>query len=989
MQTGFAYPKGSEWQKWDLHVHTPASVLNNQFTGANEEEKWANYIGALEALADIATIGVTDYCSCEGYNRLLETWSDSRLPNGALLLPCVELRILPATREGRAIHLHLIFSDQVVGQLQGRFFSRLAVKYGTPQRSFACTREGLVDLGRAYRSNQGLPEPSAYAEGVQQFKVGLDDLKRIFDEDKDLRVHALVAVAEGSDDGCSGLSHDSGLAATRETLYQFADLVLDSNQRTRDYFVGQGVDPPEAVVTKCGKLMPCVHGSDAHSIDTLCKPAGDRFCWIKADPTFEGLRQVLFEPEDRVHIGATNPRKFDRSRVIASVTIDGSGGWFEDGRELLLNEGLVGVIGGKGTGKTALLDLVALATGSYDNQPESFLSSAGSLLKGCTIKVKWDEGETQDATAGEPSTSSAMTRYLSQGFVKEKCDPRNSGELQRQIEDVIFQNLPDEDSAGFRDFEALKAARLSVIHDAKARLKTQLRSASDSVAAATRLERSLPQLDRDTEGTEKAIAKLVEERGALVKSVSDDEATATLLSEMNELSETKAELVRKVSGLQSSITMADQVLADIQNFAKESDRFIERLREMLRHLDVDQTAVNSLAISLQPANLETVIRDRRAAIGTALEEERVHVQQLDGKMTEANGKLGADTAVRVKLEDIDKRLTVLKNQLHNQNEQKKRAENAKSSLDTLREERRRLFCGYFDLLRQEKIELQHIYAPIESKLRGDAGETKLFSFSVQFVVDHEGMAGNGNALVDHTISGPLYRSPEGRLSDFLKEKRPTLILDGDGLSEGDRMAVLGFIDAVEGFFTNEETVVRLSVASQMRSKNEADFYSWLYSTDYYDVRYSVKFMRNELENLSPGLKGAALLILYLELDQRDRRPILIDQPEENLDNRTVYETLRSYFRTAKSRRQVIVVTHNPNLVVNTDAEQTVVANYCKDAREQPARICYVSGALENRFTDPGAPAPLLRQGIREHVCHILEGGEEAFRKRERKYGFSH
>ncbi len=131
----------------------------------------------------------------------------------------------------------------------------------------------------------------------------------------------------------------------------------------------------------------------------------------------------------------------------------------------------------------------------------------------------------------------------------------------------------------------------------------------------------------------------------------------------------------------------------------------------------------------------------------------------------------------------------------------------------------------------------------------------------------------------------------------------------------------------------------------------------------------------------------ALLILFLELDEEDRRPILIDQPEENLDNRSVFNTLVKYFRNAKERRQVIIVTHNPNLVVNTDSEQIMVANFDRSVEKQNSRIGYVCGSLENTFKDDAASIMIERQGIREHVCEILEGGREAFEKRERKYGF--
>lgn len=113
-----------------------------------------------------------------------------------------------------------------------------------------------------------------------------------------------------------------------------------------------------------------------------------------------------------------------------------------------------------------------------------------------------------------------------------------------------------------------------------------------------------------------------------------------------------------------------------------------------------------------------------------------------------------------------------------------------------------------------------------------------------------------------------------------------------------------------------------------------------------------------------GQKGTVLLkILLAEGDH----PLIIDQPEENLDNKFVYEALVDAFREAKKKRQIIVATHNANLVVNTDAEQVIVAEFDSN------KISYRWGSIEN-------------PGIREDITRLLEGGKEAFIRREMKYG---
>jgi predicted ATPase len=124
----------------------------------------------------------------------------------------------------------------------------------------------------------------------------------------------------------------------------------------------------------------------------------------------------------------------------------------------------------------------------------------------------------------------------------------------------------------------------------------------------------------------------------------------------------------------------------------------------------------------------------------------------------------------------------------------------------------------------------------------------------------------------------------------------------------------------------------------------------------------------ELEQLSPGERGTLLLIFYLLVD-KDDTPLVIDQPEENLDNQTVYELLVPCIKEAKQRRQIIIVTHNPNLAVVCDAEQVIRATLDKKANYQ---MRYESGAIEN---------PLINKAI----VDVLEGTMPAFHNRDSKY----
>jgi energy-coupling factor transporter ATP-binding protein EcfA2 len=155
-----------------------------------------------------------------------------------------------------------------------------------------------------------------------------------------------------------------------------------------------------------------------------------------------------------------------------------------------------------------------------------------------------------------------------------------------------------------------------------------------------------------------------------------------------------------------------------------------------------------------------------------------------------------------------------------------------------------------------------------------------------------------------------------------------------------------------------------------------DVLEWLYEVDHVRLNYGLKFNGVELEKLSPGTKGIVLLILYLGMDTADTRPLVVDQPDENLDNESIYQLLTTYFKNAKARRQVILITHNPNLVVNADSEQLVIATCTRRETGLPY-ISYQMGALENDVPKDAS--------VRDRACRILEGGKEAFMRRESRY----
>ena len=160
--------------------------------------------------------------------------------------------------------------------------------------------------------------------------------------------------------------------------------------------------------------------------------------------------------------------------------------------------------------------------------------------------------------------------------------------------------------------------------------------------------------------------------------------------------------------------------------------------------------------------------------------------------------------------------------------------------------------------------------------------------------------------------------------------------------------------------------------------------------DWYNIKYNVKMGEDNIDVMSPGKKALVLLKLLIDMAE-SKCPILIDQPEDDLDNRSVFDDLIPFIKKKKKDRQIIVVTHNANVVLGADADEIIVANQNgNNCPNKEYRFEYRTGAIEEDkpiIKDDGAieDGILNKQGIQQHICDILEGGERAFELRKHKY----
>lgn len=1015
------FPRGSEWRKWDLHVHSPASV-HNDFPGTNPAEKWNNYFTKLRSLTDISVLGITDYFSVEGFKKVRD---EGNLTNLDLLLPNVELRILPVTDAETPINMHIIFSPDIVDDLDTKFFSSLDFSY--QGENFKCLRPDLIKLGKKYRNDNSLVDDIAYKNGIEQFKTTVDKIQSIFSKDRKLRDKSIVIVSNSSRDGTSGIAHSS-LAATRQEIYRFAKCIFSSNPNDKEYFLGKGTDSVEEVKRKYGELKACVHGSDAHKIEEICFPCSKRslpnhncltnveqcdlrYCWIKADPTFEGLKQIIFEQEDRVHIGKELPYKIGQNKTIKSISLGNSNAWFKD-EELVLNSDMISVIGGKGSGKTALLDLIAFA-GNKDwaeisESDNNFLGKARKELSNLTVSLSWYNEEPDSCNFNEPSLFNKKNElsdrtkkivYLSQGYITKLCSKDSTLRLQEQIERVIFQKIEDVEKGIYSDFASYKESKLSLIKMKQYEIQEQIDTINSRIDYCFKLilekittKENLTKQEKELENIKNEVKKISDDLNAV------DKRKAFL--QYQKFNQDRVSIEKEIALGKESIRRLDELNERIRIIDKESRTTETQFNQELATIGIKE----KLSISLSPKNLSDILaKNKEAKLKTATQKTS-ELKTLNAEITKLAEELKLEKTRHDKLIELGRYEKKCTEELEALRKKSATIIDAEKELVKKKQEQEIIFLNFFVTLHEEKAMLEAIYKPLEDALKISSEENeRYFRFSIALGFDYQNMAELGDQFIDHRKEGNYWNKDKNALLKDLEDlKEQISSLDFSlplvnvknknvELDEKNQEQIKGFLAAARKLFVDnnvkdivEEALIKSQIGSNYTIK---DFYDWLFSTNYYNLSYSIRFNENKLEDLSPGLKGVALLILYLELDKEDNRPILIDQPEENLDNRFIYSTLIKYFRRAKNNRQVIIATHNANLVVNTDSEQVIVANFDKDKRSQAENITYILGALENSYENPAEKDFLRKKGIRQHVCEILEGGKEAFQRREKKYDF--
>jgi len=543
-----ANARGSLWNRWDPHIHTPGTILGDQFKGS---DPWNDFLTRIEQSAPpIRALGVTDYYSIGAYEELLRFRSKGRLKGIPLVFPNVEMRFGIETARGAGVNVHVLFSPQDsdhCGSIK-RFLSELTFQF--QGETYHCSAADLVRLGKAF--NKSIKdERKALQEGTAQFKVNFDQLRDVWKRSTWIQNNALVAVAGGSTDGTAGLKEDASFAALRREIEAFSDIIFSSHAQQREFWLGRGAVGIDELTSKWRGPKPCLHGSDAHAPDRVGKPDLNRFCWIKGEPIFESLRQACIEPDGRAVVDTEPPTGAVPSQSIAQLQVSKAS--FLKTPVIPLNPGLVAIIGARGSGKTALTDFIAAGAYGLSNASNdaSFIRRAADHLQSASSTLTWDSGETTKAPltniAEDESTDFPRVQYLSQQFVDQLCSAEGlKDELLAEIERVIFQAHPIEDRMGASSFREFLEIRTERARSARERQEQALQHAAQSLTEERARKANLPNLMKQWGDKKKSIEKDKKERSTLTSKSSKERA-----QRLEELSTAVDAAQRRVQDAQS------------------------------------------------------------------------------------------------------------------------------------------------------------------------------------------------------------------------------------------------------------------------------------------------------------------------------------------------------------------------------------------------------------------------------------------------------
>jgi len=979
MRNCIKYPKGSEWRKWDLHFHTPSSY--------DYKNKGISNKDIIDQLSDsgVSVIAITDHhiIDIDRIKKLQKLGEEKQI----IVLPGIEF--CSNSRGKEPIHFIGIFS------------------------------ENLDDLDYIWT------EINSKAEIAKQRKAGKSNNEIYCKLDETCKlIHDLggiITIHAGSKSNTLENITNSlpiGMAEKKDLSENIDIFELGKVKDIRSY--------QEKVFPAIGVIKPTIICSDNHNIKNY---AIKENLWIKANPTFEGLKQIIFEPKfgERVLIGK-EPEVFERinnnkTKYLNSLHIsqisnydEKKGIWFKD-INIDLNSELVAIIGNKGSGKSAIVDILGLLGNTYNAGKKknnfSFLNKEKFLKKGVGKNFKatleWKSGSDlpinlySDIIENEPE----KVRYLPQNYFENLTNDLSGEGFKETLENVIFEHLTENYSKS--NFKELKHYKSKSIEKDISLIKDEIKTLNSEIINLEQQNHPdyLQEISNKLEEKQKELDehKKILKEISIVKNPEEDkdsqEEKTQKFKEIKKLNNDVQALSKQIKlkteekeGLLLEIEDLQQISDDLKRLENQTTNYIKKQKSIFEKYDLDIDDI--IKIRIKHNLIKDKITDRKdklkninnlltstddiEAFYTPPEDDEIKSKSLFYKMK----------ILKEKIEDIKKVLSKKEKQyqeyIETINRWKKRESRIVGTNDTtgslvfLKEKLNFINNELKDVLEnkkekrikkaleiyKKKSEIINLYKkfkePVDKKVQENA----------EFLIDYE-----INIEASFELDVDFHKK---FLNHISQNKRGSFLGIVEGEANLNEIIIdknLNEKDDIE-LILNE--IFKYLMIDQRKDSKGKDrfikdqvidkqvFYDFVFELDYLKPIYELKLGDKQLSELSPGEKGTLLLIFYLMID-KEEIPLIIDQPEDNLDNKSVYIMLTKFIKLAKEQRQIIIVTHNPNLAVGADAEQIIHVHIDKKNKNE---FSFISGAIED-------------SEINHLIVDILEGTMPAFDKRKLKY----
>jgi len=872
------YIKGSEWRKWDLHVHTPVSY-ENHFS------EWDIYIKKLKEKAvkhDIEVVGINDYFSVDGYEKLLDECEDEtkktnpciKLDNDKLLqlFPVVELRLENFTSDNESINIHVVFSqDLLPSTIRSSFLEKLEIKYQS--HNLNCKADDLIKIGYAEENNgrfdvnvdlASIPDPDKkrlihkalkiVTFSISIFEDGIDKFQKILKESGIEDDKYLIIIANKGRGGLDAFHwHDklkdlSRAGNIRQNLLNLSDACFSNDYNDIQFLLGQKNDTTkDEILNRFKSCKPCIWGSDAHTEENLFHPSNGNtndYTWVKADPTFEGLKQIIFEPEsgERVKIGPVEPDQKDGYKILSKIRFTNSNDFPE---EIEFNKNLCSIIGSRSSGKSALLAYVAHSVdpeltekmkgdGPGEGPDYSWERIRESNLE---FSMEWDNGQSNNESPGR-------IVYIPQNYLFEKS--KDSNEIKEKIKPVLFKVLPE-----FKNSYEQAVSSIDVYNQ---QISVQIDEWFDLSDTIKLIDEKLKEL-----GNRKSIEKEKEEV----------EITINHLKEKYKLSDKDLKQYQKISASLSKhagrIDVINTELSQISDVS-EKQHFFNELKITLT------PTLTSLPKGFQD-EIEKILDNREAGIleevnkqvvehKNSIEKEKKEAKKIILNINIFNKELIEKYQKNIEIEGYVKKLNEYNEIIKKIENTEKEKKNSKIKLGVCEKAIKSAIC-------QRKSQIKELLSNLENS---DQNIIEGIKFGVEYGFDEN--FEEVNQRINIRDKSNFIDKDKGQLKINDIREKPNEFLSA--VYSGVQKIIAG----------NEKKQIARAVLSLTEK-----------------ILFNAEMEGDKIGGFSeptmtPGKRALFFLRLILG-ESEDTWPLLIDQPEDDLDSRSIYDDIVPFLGFAR------------------------------------------------------------------------------------------